>query len=146
MCLLKRPCSDVSRNPANGRSEEISRQKHRMHSIPLRLSLSLFLSLSLSMSLFFYLLDSSLVANWESKESKLYFLYTSVCHFFFCYQVQLQCATRNEEQKEQYTTLQPSSGVSCRTREPTRNFKPRPLFNSQRSLTLIPLTINGCKC
>ena len=41
--------------------------------------------------------------------------------------------------------LQPSSGV-CRTRVPTRNFEPRPLFNPRGSLVLIPLTITGYKC
>ena len=30
--------------------------------------------------------------------------------------------------------LRPSSVVPCRTREPTRNFEPRPLFNLRRSL------------
>ena len=37
--------------------------------------------------------------------------------------------------------LRPSSSVSCRTREPTQNFLPRPLFNPLRSLALIPLNI-----
>ena len=37
--------------------------------------------------------------------------------------------------------LRPSSGVSCRTREPTRNFEPHLLFNLRRSLALIPFTI-----
>ena len=40
----------------------------------------------------------------------------------------------------------PSSGVSCRTREHTQNFEPRPLFNPLWSLALIPLTITGYKC
>ena len=39
----------------------------------------------------------------------------------------------------------PSSGVSCRTREPTRNFKPHPLFNPLGSLALMPLTISEYK-
>ena len=37
--------------------------------------------------------------------------------------------------------LPPSSDVSCRTREPTRNFEPRPLFNPRGSLVLIPLQV-----
>ena len=40
----------------------------------------------------------------------------------------------------------PPSGDFCRTREPTQNFEPRPLFNSRRLLALIPLTITGYKC
>ena len=36
----------------------------------------------------------------------------------------------------------PSSGV-CRTREPTRNFELRPLFNPRGSPVLIPLAITG---
>ena len=38
--------------------------------------------------------------------------------------------------------LWPSSGDYGRTREPTRNFEPRPLFNPRR---LFPLTITGYK-
>ena len=37
--------------------------------------------------------------------------------------------------------LRPSSGVSCRYQQPTRNFELRPLFNPRWSLALIPLTI-----
>ena len=39
----------------------------------------------------------------------------------------------------------PSSGV-CRTREPSRNFEPRPLLNPRGSPVLILLAITGCKC
>ena len=39
----------------------------------------------------------------------------------------------------------PSSGV-CRTREPTQNFEPRPLFKPRWTLVLIPLTITWYKC
>ena len=41
--------------------------------------------------------------------------------------------------------LRPSSGV-CRTREPSRNFKLRPLLKPRRSPVLIPLAITGYKC
>ena len=45
--------------------------------------------------------------------------------------------------------LRPSSGISCRTqepscnREPSRNFEPNPLFNPRDYPVLIPLTIAG---
>ena len=39
----------------------------------------------------------------------------------------------------------PSTGV-CRTREPTRNFKLRILFNPTESPVLVPLAITGYKC
>ena len=39
--------------------------------------------------------------------------------------------------------LRLSSGVSCRNRKPTRNFKQRPLFNPRGSLPLILLTLTG---
>ena len=41
--------------------------------------------------------------------------------------------------------LRPSTGISCRTREPTRNFEPRPFFNPRGSLALIPLSITRYK-
>ena len=41
--------------------------------------------------------------------------------------------------------LRPSSGV-CRTLEPSRNFKLRPLFNPRVSPVLIPFAITGYKC
>ena len=41
--------------------------------------------------------------------------------------------------------LQSSSGV-CWTQVPTRNFEPRPIFNPQGSLVLIPLIITAYKC
>ena len=40
--------------------------------------------------------------------------------------------------------LRPSSGVSCRTQEPTRDFEPGPLFNPRGSVVLIPLTTTRC--
>ena len=45
-----------------------------------------------------------------------------------------------------HCVLRPSSGISCRTREPTRNFEPRSLFNPWEWLALISLTITWCKC
>ena len=41
--------------------------------------------------------------------------------------------------------LRPSSGV-CRTQEPSRNFKLRPLLNPLGSPVRIPLAITGYKC
>ncbi len=41
--------------------------------------------------------------------------------------------------------LWPSLGV-CRIREPSRNFKLRPLLNPRGSPVLIPLDITGYKC
>ena len=41
--------------------------------------------------------------------------------------------------------FRPSLGVSCRTREPARNFRLRPLFSPRGSLVLILLTITGYK-
>ena len=41
---------------------------------------------------------------------------------------------------------QPSSGVSCRTWEPTRNFELHPLFNPWGLLALIPFNITRYKC
>ena len=39
--------------------------------------------------------------------------------------------------------LRPSSGVSCRIREPTRNFESNPSFNPRGYIVLIPLTSIG---
>ena len=39
-----------------------------------------------------------------------------------------------------------SSSVSCRTREPTRNFEPCPFFNARGSFARIPFIITRCKC
>ena len=60
--------------------------------------------------------------------------------FSGCY-LHLYCYIHNVSPRY---VLRPSLGV-CQTREPTQNFKPRPLFNPRGSLALIPLAITRYK-